>query len=206
MPCAARWRCSRGWPEGNAETPPDKRIEFRIGTNLGDVIAEEHDIFGDGVILPRALKRSPSRAGPASAISCTTRCGISLISRSKKWGSSRSRILLGRFGPTNCAAKLWPACPHQRRRPSPNLAAYCPEFWKSLQKWKRSSLTLSMPGGLPASQGPVKVSYSAEVVAGTRPGLIANSGEANVANAAFIRSTSASDILSKLIREFRAIL
>src|SRR6476620_35269 len=37
----------RGMIERNAETPD--RITFRIGVNLGDVIVEEHDIFGDGV-------------------------------------------------------------------------------------------------------------------------------------------------------------
>jgi adenylate cyclase len=35
--------------ERNAAIPPQKRIQFRAGINLGDVIAEEHDIFGDGV-------------------------------------------------------------------------------------------------------------------------------------------------------------
>jgi TolB-like protein/class 3 adenylate cyclase len=39
----------RGMVERNGATPPEKRIEFRIGINLGDVIVEEHDIFGDGV-------------------------------------------------------------------------------------------------------------------------------------------------------------
>src|SRR5215472_6942146 len=33
----------------NAEVAEDKRISFRIGINLGDVIAEAEDIFGDGV-------------------------------------------------------------------------------------------------------------------------------------------------------------
>jgi class 3 adenylate cyclase len=28
--------------------PDDRRIIFRIGINLGDVIVEEHDIFSDG--------------------------------------------------------------------------------------------------------------------------------------------------------------
>jgi class 3 adenylate cyclase len=37
----------RGVAERNEGTPPEKRIEFRVGINLGDVIAEEHDIFGD---------------------------------------------------------------------------------------------------------------------------------------------------------------
>src|SRR5947207_2313953 len=39
----------RGIAERNAATPPKERIEFRVGVNLGDVIVEEHDIFGDGV-------------------------------------------------------------------------------------------------------------------------------------------------------------
>src|SRR5438270_5816488 len=39
----------RGMTERNAATPQNERIEFRVGINLGDVIAEEHDIFGHGV-------------------------------------------------------------------------------------------------------------------------------------------------------------
>ena len=45
----------RGMVERNAVTPPDERIEFRVGTNLGDVIAEEDDIFGDGVNIAARL-------------------------------------------------------------------------------------------------------------------------------------------------------
>ena len=33
----------------NADVAPDKRIEFRIGVHLGDIIHEDGDIFGDGV-------------------------------------------------------------------------------------------------------------------------------------------------------------
>jgi adenylate cyclase len=40
----------------NADTPPDKRIEFRIGINLGDVIVEGDDIFGDGVNVAARLE------------------------------------------------------------------------------------------------------------------------------------------------------
>ncbi len=35
--------------ERNADVPQDRRIEFRIGVNLGDIIFEDNDIFGDGV-------------------------------------------------------------------------------------------------------------------------------------------------------------
>jgi adenylate cyclase len=33
----------------NAGVPDDRRVEFRIGINLGDVIVEADDIYGDGV-------------------------------------------------------------------------------------------------------------------------------------------------------------
>jgi adenylate cyclase len=46
----------RGMAEANAATPPEQRIEFRVGINLGDVIAEEHDIFGDGVNIAARLE------------------------------------------------------------------------------------------------------------------------------------------------------
>jgi TolB-like protein/cytochrome c-type biogenesis protein CcmH/NrfG len=46
----------RGMAERNAGAPPEKRIEFRVGINLGDVIAEEHDIFGDGVNVAARLE------------------------------------------------------------------------------------------------------------------------------------------------------
>src|SRR6476660_7325360 len=40
----------------NAGSQLEDRIEFRIGINLGDVIAEEHDIFGDGVNVAARLE------------------------------------------------------------------------------------------------------------------------------------------------------
>src|SRR5215468_6028904 len=33
----------------NAGVLPDNRIEFRIGVNMGDIVVEDGDIFGDGV-------------------------------------------------------------------------------------------------------------------------------------------------------------
>ena len=39
----------RGMAERNAEIPADQRIEFRIGINVGDIIIDGDDIYGDGV-------------------------------------------------------------------------------------------------------------------------------------------------------------
>jgi adenylate cyclase len=40
----------------NAEEPEDKRITFRVGVNLGDVIADSGDIYGDGVNIAARLE------------------------------------------------------------------------------------------------------------------------------------------------------
>src|SRR5262249_28800282 len=39
----------RGMLERNANVPQEKRIDFRIGINVGDIILDRGDIFGDGV-------------------------------------------------------------------------------------------------------------------------------------------------------------
>jgi TolB-like protein/class 3 adenylate cyclase/tetratricopeptide (TPR) repeat protein len=42
--------------ERNSATPVDERIEFRVGINLGDVIVEGGDIYGDGVNIAARLE------------------------------------------------------------------------------------------------------------------------------------------------------
>jgi adenylate cyclase len=51
--CATQWQ--RGMAERNASTP-DHHIEFRIGINVGDVVVEDGDIFGDGVNVAARLE------------------------------------------------------------------------------------------------------------------------------------------------------
>jgi adenylate cyclase len=46
----------RGMADREPEVPEERRMRFRIGINLGDVIAEEHDIFGDGVNVAARLE------------------------------------------------------------------------------------------------------------------------------------------------------
>jgi TolB-like protein/class 3 adenylate cyclase/Flp pilus assembly protein TadD len=46
----------RAMTDREAGMPEDRRIRFRIGINLGDVIVEEHDIFGDGVNVAARLE------------------------------------------------------------------------------------------------------------------------------------------------------
>jgi adenylate cyclase len=46
----------RGMRTHNSRAPQESRLEFRIGVNLGDVIVEEGDIFGDGVNVAARLE------------------------------------------------------------------------------------------------------------------------------------------------------
>ncbi|HEU0081744.1 MAG TPA: adenylate/guanylate cyclase domain-containing protein, partial [Bradyrhizobium sp.] len=46
----------RGMAERNSRLPADHRIEFRIGLNIGDVIEDNGDIFGDGVNVAARLE------------------------------------------------------------------------------------------------------------------------------------------------------
>jgi TolB-like protein/class 3 adenylate cyclase len=46
----------RGMAEQNTGVPQDKRIEFRIGIHIGDIIIADDDIFGDGVNIAVRLE------------------------------------------------------------------------------------------------------------------------------------------------------
>src|SRR5690242_19525399 len=52
--CAAEMQ--RGMAARAPAVPDEQRIRFRIGVNLGDVIVEEHDIFGHGVNVAARLE------------------------------------------------------------------------------------------------------------------------------------------------------
>ena len=52
--CAIEFQ--RGMVEQNAAVPQAKRIEFRVGIHVGDIIVDDNDIFGDGVNIAARLE------------------------------------------------------------------------------------------------------------------------------------------------------
>src|SRR6516164_10384898 len=46
----------RRMAERNAGAPTDRRIEFRVGINIGDIIVEADDVYGDGVNIAARLE------------------------------------------------------------------------------------------------------------------------------------------------------
>ncbi len=94
----------RSMIDRNANIPEDKRIHFRIGVNLGDVIVEPEDIFGDGVNIASRLEALAEPGG--ICISNTVREHVGeRLPYPLMWRSDRQEHRAA--GPVLC---------HQRRR------------------------------------------------------------------------------------------
>ena len=53
----------RAMSERSAAIPEDRRIDFRIGINVGDIIIDEGDVYGDGVNIAARLEGIADRGG-----------------------------------------------------------------------------------------------------------------------------------------------
>ena len=93
----------RKMAEANVPLPEARRIVLRIGINLGEVIGEGGDIYGEGVNIAARLETLPSRVVSVSRPKYTKRCAASSLMHSRTWASIPSRTSHGRFGPTACA-------------------------------------------------------------------------------------------------------
>jgi TolB-like protein/class 3 adenylate cyclase len=59
----------------NADTPDDKRIEFRIGLNVGDVVIDAGDIHGDGVNIAARLEAISEPGGICVSLAARDQVG-----------------------------------------------------------------------------------------------------------------------------------
>jgi len=53
----------REMAERNADVPAELRIEFRVGLNVGDIIIDDKDIYGDGVNIAARLESLAAPGG-----------------------------------------------------------------------------------------------------------------------------------------------
>ena len=132
--CATEWQ--RGMAGRNARTP-DKRMAFRIGINVGDVVVEDGDIFGDGVNVAARLATCGR-----SATRITTR-------KSFRCGSA-TRWIRGAGGPANelCSSPT-PARPMRRRANGSRTTAS-----SRLTRWEPDGTKTRSWRCLPSALGP----------------------------------------------------
>ena len=62
---AAAVEIQQATPERSAHLPEDRRIALRIGVNIGDVVVEDGDLFGDGVNVAARLQEIADPDGVA---------------------------------------------------------------------------------------------------------------------------------------------
>jgi class 3 adenylate cyclase len=60
--------------ERNAGIAGERRMEWRVGIHLGDVLVDGDDILGEGSTSPHGLKASPSPVASASLKTLFARC------------------------------------------------------------------------------------------------------------------------------------
>ena len=104
----------RGMAEREPEVPEERRIRFRMGINLGDVIVEEHDIFGDGVNVAARLEGLAEPGGICVSRVVRDQSATSSLTRSRTEASKASKTSHGPFGSMLYAPRPWPNCRHRR--------------------------------------------------------------------------------------------
>jgi class 3 adenylate cyclase len=109
----------RGMIDREPEMREERRIWFRIGINLGDVIVEPTDIFGDGVNLAARLEALAEPGASASRAPSANISAIGSRTRSRTWGNRASRTLPDQCGSLHGTLRPSPICRHLWRRPLP---------------------------------------------------------------------------------------
>src|SRR3984893_13357738 len=97
-----------GTAERNTEIAADQRIEFRIGINVGDVVVEDGDIFGDGVNVAARLE---GLADPGGI------CVSALAEGCRRQARYRLRRFMSVGACRGCGRRTTPICSRACARP-----------------------------------------------------------------------------------------
>jgi class 3 adenylate cyclase len=111
----------RGMLSRNAEVPEDRRIVFRIGVNIGDVIVDGGDIFGDGVNVAARLEALCEPGGICISRAANEQVRDKLSLSFSDLGEHTVKNIaraVGVFGLTAQDIAKLPDVPHHRSQPA----------------------------------------------------------------------------------------
>ena len=153
----------------NASLPKHHWIEYRIGVNLGDVIIETDDVYGDGVDIATRLEEvSPSPAKSISPAALTSRSSTSWSAETNRSVTARSRTSRSRCASTACPLPDPSAL--QQNREAPRSFAACSAlpalaiiaggtlwsvFIEPRNEMKQASAPVATPAEAPKAPAPV---------------------------------------------------
>ena len=114
----------RGMSVRNAAAPPGRRIEFRMGINVGDIIVEDDDIFGDGVNIAARLEALAAPGGICLSAAAHEQVRDRLDITFNDFGEQQVKniarpvhtysVVLGGEAPTLAAATALPGLPDNK--------------------------------------------------------------------------------------------
>ena len=102
-------KCALAIQEATTHAEPERaeatRIRYRIGINLGEVIVEGDDIYGEGAIVAARLQALAPVAASQFRSSCATRWRRSSSASSRTWASTPRKTSSARFVPSPWARR-----------------------------------------------------------------------------------------------------
>src|SRR5258708_37369191 len=91
----------REMAERNTSVPAERLIEFRIGINLGDIIIDKRDIYGDGVNVAARLEALAEPGGI-----CVGRVVRDQVRNKLDFASKTAANSTSKISPTRCAHSM----------------------------------------------------------------------------------------------------
>jgi adenylate cyclase len=112
----------RGMLSRNAEEPEDKRVIFRIGINVGDIIIDGDDIFGDGVNIAARLETLCEPGGLCISRTANEQIRDKLLLSFDDLGEQTVKNIARAVGVFGLAAKDIAALPEEELPQAPQTA------------------------------------------------------------------------------------
>jgi adenylate cyclase len=165
----------RGMAEREPEVPEEQRIRFRIGINVGDVIVEEHDIFGDGVNVAARLEALAEPGGVCISGTVRDHIGDRLPYALENLGEQRVKNIarpvrayaLRPQGVTNLPRLRGPALPIWHSRAVIGIVAAAMLVIVCVAGWLWQAATARSGAGTPPAQAAASASLMPTAPVGT---------------------------------------